>query len=928
MKCVRSLLSSLVICLLFAAYFCPPAYAQDPDDDEVDYDARTARLNYSFDEQGVAQVTFHCAGKESLSTEQKQRLAQALELTLKEHKSTYESDEEEESGTSSPPEQYVYYSARGKKSFALQNGKVTGELQLASLITALQAAGYQELYLLISHPELGFAEFPKLAQTDAHRALTMDYGFHPYRISLAQPQLQTLSFAFGELSGVRWSRDLPLLGMLVVPLLLTWWSSWSKLRKHRQAPGSVTIVSPGLLILLGHCLPMLWWVTVYLTKVDRAFKPWLQARSEWLSTCASIALYVAPPLLVVLLCQAIHQYTVGHIKGAENSFGQLLKQTALQIVTTIVPSLLFIYGMYAIVTLQGRKGLTYFALGFVLSGLASKWQWKALGLTPYIVPPGSLRNRIFALAQQAGVKLREAFLIADTNGRTVNAFASSGDNILLTEYLLSQFSRREMDFILSHELAHLQRKHIQKNVWLSVLTVPVLVFMNSFLGGFVMTFLTLLGSVFPALYRYGLSWYLPLTVALSLTLIVLVKMFLSRRFEYEADAGGVALTNDPEAAITALVKLGKLNLEPMDGGKLNGKLLTHPAVKQRVQAIARAYRITSEQLEQLMTRLDADPARYAAHTETNDALKALPPASEPPPTQLPQNGEARLWLTLATWAAAGMLLTWLLLTPGYAPHNVLKQMHVPTWAVIASVGGLIAVWFCRHLKKAILKTMSQHQEFLPVEILDCPAITTATEMNTILAYTSELESLGFKYVTDYTLVQQSLMPLASFARLFLHPEHHCYAEIGHMTGSTLDKKKTWCSFFSSLTDDLALGTTNQKPDAINYANRLANYCWSCHLDSSATDLLEIHLERRARLQQQSQQRVQTELAREAYFDAQRQMATLRRENFQRHSMLQFMYELDAFKRAPKTEWWGRFAVARTTETVASKSVLTARREAG
>ncbi len=921
MKFARSLLFSLIVSLVLVAILHSNSRAQDVDESDL----RDASLTYGIDPNGLAYVTFHCSGSQALSAEQKQIIGQALGLPLKEHQTTFESDEEsvEAEGVTPQPQitkPIVSHSAQGQKTFAVQNGMIVGEIKLDSLLTVLRAAEYKELHILISHPDLGFANFPQLANAEDSPDLAMDFGFHQYRISLQQPQLNTLSFTFGEPHGIRWKQHGLLVALLIAPLLLTLLLGLSKLRKHQREPGSVTVVSPGFLILLGHSLPVLWWMTLYLTKADRGFKSQWQGQSEWISTLASIALYVAPPLLIILFCQVIHQYVVGKIKGDEKTPGQLLRQTALQVVTSVVPSLLFIYGMVAMVSMQGRKGLTYFALFFLLTTLAAKWQWKAMGLTPYIVPSGSLRNRIFALAGQAGVKLREAFLIADTNGRTVNAFASSGENILLTEYLLSQFSRREIDFIVGHELAHLQRKHIQKNVWISVLTVPVMIFASSFLSGVVMVALSMVGSTFPTLLRWGTTLYLPLSVVFSLALIVLVKMFLSRRFEYEADAGGVALTNDAEAAMSALVKLGKLNLEPMDWGKRTGKLLTHPSVKQRVQAIARAYRLTDEQIANLMTQPDADSSRYAVHTETNDALKALPPASEPKQASLPQTGEPRLLLALAVWASVGMILTWVSLTPGYALRNFLAQMHIPAWAVIGTVGLLIAAWFCAHLKKAILKSMNQPQEFLPVEVLDCPAITSAAEMNTILAYTSELESLGFQYVSDYTVAQNSAFPIARFARLFVHPVHHCYAEVSHLAGKSLDRKMTWCSVMSGLTDDLAFSTTNQKPDAMLYASRTNQRLWSCHTDSAPLDLLEIHLEQRERLQQESRQRVSTELSREDYFGALRQFSTLRRETFQRKNILRFMYELDTFKRAPKTEWWGQFAIAQTTAKSVTKPV--------
>jgi Zn-dependent protease with chaperone function len=917
MKSARSLLFSLVACLLVIGLVPIHFSAQAIDENDL----RDASLTYGIEQNGLAYVTFYCSGSQALSAEQQQLIGQSLGLVLKEHKTTFETDEEIREAQIVTPQsptakQIISYSAQGQITFPLQNGVIVGEIKLDSLLTVLRAAEYKELQVLISHPDLGYANFPQLANSVDSPDLATDFGFHQYRISLQQPPLKTLTFTIGEPASFRWTQyGLPI-ALLITPLLLTLTIGLSKLRKHRRDPGSVTVISPGFLVLLGHSLSVLWWMTLYLTKADRAAKLWLQGRSEWVSTLASIALYVAPPLLVVLLCQVIHQYVVSEIKGDKKTLGQLLRQTALQIVTSVVPSLLFIYGMVALVSMQGRKGLAYFALFFLLTTLAGKWQWKAMGLTPYIVPSGSLRNQIFALAGQAGVKLREAFLIADTNGRTINAFASSGENVLLTEYLLSQFSRREIDFIIGHELAHLQRKHIQKNVWIAILTVPVMIFASSFLSGVVMVTLTLFGSLFPALLHWGTTLYLPLSVVFSLALIVLGKMFLSRRFEYEADAGGVALTNDPEAAMTALVKLGKLNLEPMDWGKLNGKLLTHPSVKRRVQAVARAYQITDEQVAYLMTMPDADPSRYAVHTETNDALKALPPASEPKQANLPQTGEPRLLLTMSLWAVVGMILTWVSLTPGYAPHDFMMQLHIPAWAVIGTVGVLIAVRFCAHLKKTVLKSMNQHQEFLPVEVLDCPAITSAAEMNTILAYTCELESLGFQFVSDYTVAQNSALPMASFARLFVHPVHHCYAEVSHIAGKSLDRKMTWCSMMSSLTNDLAFSTTNQQPDAMLYATRTNKRLWSCHTDSAPQDLLEIHLEQRARLQHESRERVSVELSRENYFGSLRQFSALRRKTFRRTNILRFMFELDTFKRAPKNNWWGKFSVARPTENAA------------
>jgi hypothetical protein len=90
-----------------------------------------------------------------------------------------------------------------------------------------------------------------------------------------------------------------------------------------------------------------------------------------------------------------------------------------------------------------------------------------------------------------------------------------------------------------------------------------------------------------------------------------VRNFRMRRFERVADREAVALTGDPEAYVTALVKLTRLNLLPLSWGKWEGRLLTHPSGSHRVQAVARLGGIAPERLEQLLAAPENDPERYA-----------------------------------------------------------------------------------------------------------------------------------------------------------------------------------------------------------------------------------------------------------------------------------------------------------------------------
>ena len=66
---------------------------------------------------------------------------------------------------------------------------------------------------------------------------------------------------------------------------------------------------------------------------------------------------------------------------------------------------------------------------------------------------------------------------------------------------------------------------------------------------------------------------------------VLTFYFLSRRFEYAADAAGVELTRNPVTAIRALVNLHRITEVPMDCDKVTELFMTHPALTRRARAI-------------------------------------------------------------------------------------------------------------------------------------------------------------------------------------------------------------------------------------------------------------------------------------------------------------------------------------------------------
>ena len=119
---------------------------------------------------------------------------------------------------------------------------------------------------------------------------------------------------------------------------------------------------------------------------------------------------------------------------------------------------------------------------------------------------------------------------------------------------------------IGHELAHAKAKHGRKK-----LLITTAVFAGIALASFVMS---------PLLFPFR-----PLFDVLVVFVPILTFYFLSRRFEYAADAAGVELTRDPETAIHALVNLHRITEAPMHCDKLTEIFMTHPALTRRASAI-------------------------------------------------------------------------------------------------------------------------------------------------------------------------------------------------------------------------------------------------------------------------------------------------------------------------------------------------------
>lgn len=267
--------------------------------------------------------------------------------------------------------------------------------------------------------------------------------------------------------------------------------------------------------------------------------------------------------------------------------------------------LLVVIGIgYIFAGLYGNSSILYIAVAFsVITSFASYWWSDKIVLSmSHAEPVDRESNRelytlVENLAITAGMPLPKIYIIQD---EALNAFATGRNPehgvICFTTGILARLSRVELEGVAAHELSHI------KNRDTLVSTVVVI------LAGFI----SILADMFQRTLLFGGSRdsdnrnHGPLIiVGIILSLLAplaafLIRMAISRKREFLADASGALLTRYPEGLASALEKISA-DPKPVDtassatahlyisnpfkSGSLMKLFMTHPPVEERLQAL-------------------------------------------------------------------------------------------------------------------------------------------------------------------------------------------------------------------------------------------------------------------------------------------------------------------------------------------------------
>jgi len=211
------------------------------------------------------------------------------------------------------------------------------------------------------------------------------------------------------------------------------------------------------------------------------------------------------------------------------------------------------------------------------------------------------------LAIAAGLPKPKLYVIEDS---ATNAFATGRDPehavVCATTGLLDKLTKTELEGVIAHELSHIKNYDIRLMSIVSVLVGSIALLADLFLRisfrarggksregrGQLSIIIMILGLVF---------------AILSPIIANLIKLAISRRREFFADAASISLTRQPSGLISALKKISsdKEALEVANKatahlyisnpfkkkhgavGKMAGLFNTHPPIAERVKALQR-----------------------------------------------------------------------------------------------------------------------------------------------------------------------------------------------------------------------------------------------------------------------------------------------------------------------------------------------------
>ena len=209
-------------------------------------------------------------------------------------------------------------------------------------------------------------------------------------------------------------------------------------------------------------------------------------------------------------------------------------------------------------------------------------------------------NLVENLCLSGGLAVPKIYIIEDM---AINAFATgrkpSVSSVAVTRGAIEKLANEELEGVIAHELSHIGNYDIRFMTLVAVLVGAIAIIADMFWR------IGYLGRGRSSNNDRGGGNSIVLIVGIVMVILSpivaeLIKLAISRKREFLADASGALLTRYPEGLARALEKIGQENqplkikstatahlfiANPFGGSKLKSLFSTHPAIEERVRRL-------------------------------------------------------------------------------------------------------------------------------------------------------------------------------------------------------------------------------------------------------------------------------------------------------------------------------------------------------
>ena len=208
-----------------------------------------------------------------------------------------------------------------------------------------------------------------------------------------------------------------------------------------------------------------------------------------------------------------------------------------------------------------------------------------------------LYHTVEGLALAAGIPTPKAYVIED---ESINAFATGRNpanaSVAVTRGLLNKLNRQEIEGVMAHEISHIRNYDVRSMMIAAVMVGVVILLSDLLLRSFIYG-----GGRSRDNKGSGILIIVGLVLAILAPFIGdLIKLAISRKKEYAADAGAAVLTRYPPGIASALKKIKDDKVELKTSNKafahlyisppkkkswFSGLFSTHPPIDERIKRL-------------------------------------------------------------------------------------------------------------------------------------------------------------------------------------------------------------------------------------------------------------------------------------------------------------------------------------------------------